>query len=542
MNTFFYQSWWFLYAVVPGLLLLILFFINRHIKIYKIKLEEDKEKTANLLKEQAILKGENKELSGLVEEMKAISEELEYKNEELEEQKEEVQAIFDEISYKNQELERQKEELSTLYKNSQLLSDFGQKITSTLKIEAIHSLTYEYVSSLIKVSAFGIGLYNDKKKSLVFPHFFDKDGKVSQFEKLLSAEDCLTVWSFKEQKTVYTNDLQKDFNQFFLDKTETVIEEKPKSIILIPLTVEEKRIGIVALYNHEKDTFEERDFVNLKSLASYISIALDNANAYEIVSRQNIKIRDSINSAKAIQNAILPSSENLHAAFDHFIIFRPKDIVSGDFYWFTSVKREGASPIYFIAVVDCTGHGVPGAFMSMIGSRVLNEIVGVTKIYDPKEILNQLNESVIQALRQDENKNDDGMDVCLCRIEKNSDDKYLVNFSGAKRPLIYSHKNELTQVKGSLKGIGGFYSDELEFTEFSTVLEKGDSIFLTSDGYADQPNVERKTMGVKLLMSYISKTLQLSSKGQKVTLENYLDTFQRKEAQRDDISILGIRL
>ena len=123
---------------------------------------------------------------------------------------------------------------------------------------------------------------------------------------------------------------------------------------------------------------------------------------------QNKKINSSIQYAQNIQQAILPLENNIGKYFDHFIIYKPKDIVSGDFYWYTELENR-----VYLASVDCTGHGVPGAFMSMIGSRLLNEIVIEKEITDPAKILALLNSKIIEALRQNETENADGMDVCL---------------------------------------------------------------------------------------------------------------------------------
>ena len=124
------------------------------------------------------------------------------------------------------------------------------------------------------------------------------------------------------------------------------------------------------------------------------------------------QIKGSIRYAKTIQQAMLPSIEELNNQFDSFIVFRPKDIVSGDFYWYAQVNEY-----IYIAVVDCTGHGVPGAFMSLIGTRLLDEIIIQNKISSPAEILTQINQKIKLALKQKESSVADGMDVCLCRFE-----------------------------------------------------------------------------------------------------------------------------
>jgi len=153
--------------------------------------------------------------------------------------------------------------------------------------------------------------------------------------------------------------------------------------------------------------------------------------------RQNEAIKDSIRYGLTIQQAMLPTRQALDRFADNFVLFKPKDIVSGDFYWYARLeRREGFCEKHFIAAIDCTGHGVPGAFMSMIGNRLLNEIVNERKTTDPAEVLDLLDQGVVKALKQETSENSDGMDVCLCRVDRLDDGGSKVFFSGAKRNLV----------------------------------------------------------------------------------------------------------
>ncbi len=216
---------------------------------------------------------------------------------------------------------------------------------------------------------------------------------------------------------------------------------------------------------------------------------------------KNELINGSIRYAKTIQNAILPFKERIDKQFENFILFRPKDIVSGDFYWYVQAENY-----YFIAAVDCTGHGVPGAFMSMIGNALLNQVVYNQKEYNTADILTELNKLIMFSLRQEKTKNHDGMDVCLCRIEKN--ENYAdIQFTGAKRPLLYVENNEseIKKIKGDRKSIGGINMsrNNAEFTNTDIKLESNSILYLTSDGYIDQNNTARKRFGTKKLISLL---------------------------------------
>ncbi|HSH52078.1 MAG TPA: SpoIIE family protein phosphatase [Bacteroidales bacterium] len=255
---------------------------------------------------------------------------------------------------------------------------------------------------------------------------------------------------------------------------------------------------------------------------------------------QNKKINSSIQYAKNIQRAILPVEKELNKIFDYFIIYRPKDIVSGDFYWYAEIN----STIY-IAVIDCTGHGVPGAFMSMIGNRLFNEIVLVNRINDPAKILTILNVKIIEALKQKESDNSDGMDVCLVSINTKKGHKKIV-FSGAKRPLLIykNQKNKLIEVKGDRHSIGGVKNNEQakQFTSHEIDIELNDILYLSSDGLIDQNNEARKRFGSSKLKQLITKNASHSLAKQKEIIEKELDNFQGNVEQRDDITLLGLKI
>lgn len=259
----------------------------------------------------------------------------------------------------------------------------------------------------------------------------------------------------------------------------------------------------------------------------------------------NKYITSSINYAQTIQQSILPIRAEMDEQFDNFVIYRPKDIVSGDFYWFTKYKDNGQ--LYtFVAVIDCTGHGVPGAFMSLIGSRLLNEIVNERKIIEPDKILERMDRGVKKALRQDKTENNDGMEICLCRLENTNKDSYHLCFAGAKRFLIYYNKQKgsIKRIKGSRRSIGGLKlrKPPKPFERIEMDVQKNDMLYLTSDGIVDQNDPRRKALGLKRLINHLKKYTDEPIETQKEKLEHLLDSHQKDEKQRDDISFIGIKL
>jgi len=267
------------------------------------------------------------------------------------------------------------------------------------------------------------------------------------------------------------------------------------------------------------------------------------------IESQNENIKAGIYYALTIQHAILPAADDILKFFPSFIIYMPKDIVSGDFYWFSSKQDKKKNvETSFIAVVDCTGHGVPGGFLSMIGSRMLSNTINEKNINDPARVLTNMDKVIRAALRQDKTDNDDGMDVCLCRIERplpgevNTDQSVKITFAGARRPLYVASDGEINMIRGNRKTIGGRFQKEQKFEQIELNLKKGDKIYLTTDGLTDQHSPEREKFGIPRFTDFLSKSGKLSMEEQKSKLENSLLGFMKYAKQRDDITIMGIEI
>ncbi len=302
---------------------------------------------------------------------------------------------------------------------------------------------------------------------------------------------------------------------------------------------------------------KDRNLANRK--LEYKNIEINNKNSEINTQKDELQLQKqyiehqlketnaSINYALTIQNAILPLGTTISKYYQNFILFRPKDVVSGDFYWFTHLEaKNGLSAKTFIAAIDCTGHGVPGAFMSMIGNRLLNEIVNEKKITNTAEILEELNANVIKSLKQEKSDNKDGMDMCICKIEETQDNKTLVSFSGAKRPLYYynSKTQEIEIKEGDRKSIGGAVhrkSNKIKFGVTEILTSKNDVIYLSTDGYLDQNDVNRKRFGKAKFLKTVETIAKHNMIEQKNILDGELDKHQKGADQRDDITLIGIK-
>ncbi|WP_448518010.1 tetratricopeptide repeat protein [Rhodoflexus sp.] len=258
---------------------------------------------------------------------------------------------------------------------------------------------------------------------------------------------------------------------------------------------------------------------------------------------KNRNITSSLNYAKRIQSAILPSETRIKKSLPQvFILYRPRDIVSGDFYWFQDVglsENGKAGERMIIAAADCTGHGVPGAFMSLIGNDLLNQIVNLRSEYHPGQILNLLEKGVQAALQKDDTENRDGMELGICYLDLPAAKLY---FSGAMNPLYYVQDDELQVIKGNKISIGAA-SDNIHFQEHVIYIDKPTTFYLCSDGFQDQfGGADNRKFMVKRLREVLQKTAQLPFEEQKSYLEAILDTWMGSQPQIDDILVIGFRV
>lgn len=257
------------------------------------------------------------------------------------------------------------------------------------------------------------------------------------------------------------------------------------------------------------------------------------------IEEQKKQIMDSIHYARRIQDAILPSDDFVKKTLpDSFVLYKPKDIVSGDFYWVT--EKDGKS---IFAVVDCTGHGVPGAFMSIVGSNNLNHAVNVVNARKPSDILDALNEGVTHSLRQREATNSvkDGMDIALCAIDyKNKK----LQFAGAYNPVYHVRNGVLTEIGGDKFPIGAFLGEELKkFKNHEIDLVPGDCVYIFSDGYKDQFGGEQgKKFLAKRFRDLITDISTKPMYDQKEELDKTIEFWMSNHAQVDDILVVGVRV
>lgn len=460
--------------------------------------------------------------------------------------------LEEKIQERTAEVLEQKEAIEKSYTNTQLMSDVGREITSVLTVEEIIKKVYENVNRLMDASAFGIGIYDDQSQRLNFSGFIEKGERLPFYYVSVSETTRPAIWCFTRQEELVINDFQTEFHNYFPDSEIPAPKEgdQPESMIYLPLSTVNKRVGVITVQSFQKNAYSNYQLNILRNLALYVVNGLENARLYENmeeevkartleIRQQNEKITDSINYAQKIQETLLPPLDEIHKYLPQaFILYKPKDIVSGDFYWVYKEKNK-----IFIAVADCTGHGVPGAFMSLMGNNLLNDIVKVKAKHKPSDILDELNEQILTTLNQNNRTTSVkyGMDIALICIEQ---DSLMLEYSGAHSPLLIYRNNECIQLKANKRSIGSYVrEEEAAFTNHTFQLQKSDMLYMFSDGYADQiGGSENKKMFAQPFRDTLQSVAMEDVTRQKQQLADIFKNWQGTHSQTDDVLVLGIRI
>ncbi len=539
-----YRTWW-AYLIYTVLGIAVLYFT---VKYYTQRLKKENEKLEKMVQERtAEISMKNQVLEKQKAEISMQKDAIGEQNLRIQEAYEEIQQQQEEILTQRDNLARAYDNLGKSYQNVKTLSEIGQQITAVLDARAVIKTVYHNVNQLMDAAAFGIGVYNEKRQEIIFDGFMEKGEELPLHTHPIS-ERVLATICFEKQEKIVINNLHIDYQLYFDQPLkEAVAGELPKSLIYMPLSLDNKKIGVITVQSFDVNAYDEYNITMLENLATYVSIALDNAKAYQTIDEKNQKIISSIRYAQTIQQAILPSTDLLETYFpENFVIYKPKDVVSGDFYWMSVVKNRQTNDVekVYLGVLDCTGHGVPGAFMSMIGNTLLNKIANMADVYQPADMLEALHQEIRVALHQEEDANKDGMDVCLVCFEAPLGQNIAkVSFAGAKRNLYITNPDgQVRELKGSRKLIGGLSSGNHSFETQQTILTAGNCIYLTTDGYVDQNNDKRESFTSYRFKELISKIQNKSCAEQKVILESTLADYQGQEEQRDDITVIGIKI
>jgi serine phosphatase RsbU (regulator of sigma subunit) len=367
----------------------------------------------------------------------------------------------------------------------------------------------------------------------------------------------LLRYVLRTKKELVLNDAMKDETY---RSDEYIKTNKVKSVLCYPVIHKNKVIAILYLENNlGTHAFTKNHLDTVHLLSSQIAISLENSSLYQNLEHKvedrtrklnhaHKEIKDSILYAKRIQTAILPQPSFLAEKFKKgFVLFKPKDVVSGDFFWFKEVDN-----ILLFAAADCTGHGVPGAMVSVVCNAALNRSVREFSIVDPGVILDKTKELVIEVFEKSEEKVQDGMDISICAL--NMDTKEL-KWAGANNSLYCikeirddtpesALKNDthfLHEIKPNVQPIG-IYDKNQPFRTHTMQMDEGSMIFLYTDGYADQFGGSKgKKLKTKTFKKLLLDNFHRSPEDQKKVLDNEFEKWRGDEEQVDDVCVVGLK-
>lgn len=550
------MDFYILYIVIP---LITITGIIIAVRIYNINLQTRNERLEKIVSKRT-------------EEIRETNQKLINRNKEIEEQNLVQKQLSEEIA-------SQRDALEKAYQNVRLLGDIGKNIVANFSAEEITETVYENINNLMDADIFGIALFNEKNKALDFRNAKEKHETLPFFSYSLQEKGRLAINCFLNHKEIVISNYMEEYERYSISVPKVKAGDIANSIIYIPLSFADKKIGVITTQSFKTKAYNEYHLYMLRNIAVYASIALAHAETYREIEDKNLAIekqsrdtQESIQYAQRIQQAILPTQTDIKAELqDSFVFFKPRDLVSGDFYWYANVlpqkqrlikdktsesnlvlntkslvlknKVTNATIKNILAVVDCTGHGVPGAFMSMIGTDMLNNIVIEKGITNPSQILEELHQGVRNLLKQKDNMNRDGMDVAIVSIDK---ENKFIEFAGANRPLLYIQDGKVEEIKGEMLPIGGFQREiERKYYKHTISIEKSTSFYMFSDGYQDQfgglANKKRKFMNNRF-KNMLLEIQDRNMEEQKLFIGKVFENWKGEYFQLDDVLVIGFKL
>lgn len=426
-----------------------------------------------------------------------------------------------------------------------LLNDIGKSILSSQSLhDTIVDILKKIHGSFRQSARVSIAMFDSVTGKANFNFVF------SPGKHRLSGAMTIPLDSFRKLDTLklnqayIINDLGSVDDPSEIDKMN--IEDGIRSCLIMPLFYEDGLLGSINLDSEDYKGFTQDDLELLQDVSSEIAIALQQAKfkaaiheSNILLKRRNEDINASLRYAKRLQEAILPPHDYVkHLLPESFIFYQPKEIISGDFYWL-----EKHEDIILIAAADCTGHGAPGAFMSIVGNNLLNQAVNIYNITQPSLILDFINNGLSKVLHNkvDEVSIKDGMDIVLCSFDKKNK---VLEFSGANNTLWMIRNNELIITKGDKFPVGAYLERAAKlFTNHKVQLEEGDTVYMFSDGFADQfGGPKGKKFKYDQFRKFLLSIQNQSMESQKLLLNKALEDWKGDLEQVDDILVIGLKV
>jgi serine phosphatase RsbU (regulator of sigma subunit) len=466
-------------------------------------------------------------------------------------------------SVKNQDNDRKWESLLRI----------SEEAHTTASIEEFVASIHDILSHLVMAKNFFICLYDEKSDKYFFPYFEDEQDNIDTAGVNFGYDESLevTLYDCSGTLTDYVRRTgrpvrfpNEEMNKLYESGEITLFGSQSTSWLGVPLKLSGNTVGVMAVQSYDlTDAYSVKDEDLLVFVSDHIARAIENVRAEERIRKQHLMVleqqkalTDSMSYAKRIQKAVLPSPAYIdNILSDYFTIYKPKDIVSGDFYWIREIEGYRV-----VIVADSTGHGVPGALMSMLGVTLLNEQFRTFGVRQPGVILGHLRNKVKEILVQEGAISDqkDGIDMAITIIDLELKE---LQFAGANCPLYLFRKNEPSEgsekipysstetddnelyvIKGDKQPIGVHWEED-EFTNHVMKIREGDSIYLFSDGFADQyGGKKRKRFKTRNFKKLLLSVQDESMENQRMLIEEAFDNWRGSHEQIDDVCVIGVRL
>ncbi|MCX6312421.1 MAG: PAS domain S-box protein [Bacteroidetes bacterium] len=441
--------------------------------------------------------------------------------------------IFNDITEKKR-YEIQLDKYSTRLETLNMAKE--ELLRSETPDEVAHNVLGRLAERITYLRRTSLALFNERDGILEMLFVFrEGEGKLGRI--IMPLESFRSLPNLRQNTHFLVNDLSAQMDLSESDKEN--LEAGVRSYLVMPLFARGELIGSINIGSAKANAISFEDIEMIREVADAMANTLQQMNYRGIIEQKNNDISASILYARRIQDAILPPEEMLRDQMgDLFVLYKPKDVLSGDFYW--AEKRGNYT---FVAVVDSTGHGVPGALLSLMGQNLLNQAVHERNLVRPSSILDYLNAGIQHTLNQYKSIGElrDGMDISLCVFEHET---MKMQFAGAINPMYIIRDDMLIQSKGNRFSIGSYFDNKMRpFTNQETELQEGDVIYLFTDGFSDQFGGEddRKLSQRRfqeILMNIHAEEMSVQKRMLEVQLKNWM----HDDVQTDDICVIGIRI
>ena len=444
----------------------------------------------------------------------------------------------------------QKKELEIAAKNAALLAEMGTDLSTSLYLEEIFGKLHKNLSKLLDAEIFGVRVVNKEEQTIHYKYDIESGNRDETVIVPLSDKDNYTVWCVTNNKPIHINDNLVEYKKY-VNEIKVPSGEMPASLLFVPIVHDHEVLGAITVQSFKKNAYSKRHLNVIKTLAFYTGIAISNAELYESLEikveertlelkQANKAVMDSINYTKNIQDATLTRKKEIRSLLPQsFVLFKPRNIVSGDFYRVDQLKTDTNKDLISILVADCTGHGVPGATLAILCSSIIRQSYNESCVNCPADALEFTRQALVDLFENSKETIYDGMDVALGVLNRKT---YEFSFSGAFNNCYIIRNGETIVIKGDRMHVG-YSENKNTFTTHKIQLQSKDFVVFTTDGYLDQFGGENyKKFGRKPFLDILHKI----NGDTPINQHNYLDLvfnqWQGNYEQTDDVCVFGFTL